>query len=142
MRPDFDRIHLCPCHADHDGVDGFEVRWVGGQRDRHLFARWRGEGTGLAEVILHVARALHGVSGNGAFELLEELAVILTDDVDQNVESSSVSHAEDNIGDVFVGSAGEQSVEQRNGALAALDSETLLPDVFGAQELLERLGRV
>ena len=51
------------------------------------------EDAGLAQVVLHVARALDRVGIDVALELAEELLVGLADDVDQHVEPAAVRHA-------------------------------------------------
>ena len=53
--------------AEHDGIDGLQVRRVGGQRQVDVVAVEVAVGRG-AEVVLHVARALH-VFGIGRIAL-------------------------------------------------------------------------
>ena len=104
--------------------------------------RAAGEGAGLAEVVLHVARALGGLGVDVALELLEELVVALAHDVGEHVEPAAVGHAHDRAVEAVVGGPLEHGVEDRDGRLGALDAEALLADVLGGEELLEGLGGV
>ena len=96
----------------------------------------------LAQVVLDVAGALHGVGGDVVLELPEQLPVGLADDVDQHVQPAAVGHAEHRRVEGRVGGVGQEGVEERDRRLGALDAEALLGDVAGGEELLERLGRV
>ena len=82
-------------HAQHDRVDGLEVAGVGGELEPD--AR-RPIGLSYlprrAEVVLHVARTLHGAGVDVALELLEDLVVALAHDVGEHVEAAAVGHAE------------------------------------------------
>ena len=88
-----DEVLLGPDHALDDRVDGLEVARVGRQLDRDLLAVRGSELAGLAEVVLHVARALGRLGVDVALELLEELVVGLADDVGEHVEPAAVGHA-------------------------------------------------
>ena len=96
----------------------------------------------LAEVVLHVARALGRLRVDAALELLEHLVVALADDVGEHVEAAAVRHAHDDAVEVVVGRRLEDGVEDRDRRLGALEAEALLADVLGAEERLERLGGV
>ena len=137
-----DRVLLGADHADDDRVDRLEVARVGGQLDRDVLAGAGHELAALAEVVLHVARALHRVGVDLALELLEDLVVALADDVREHVEAAAVGHADDRAVELGVGGRLEDGVEDRDGRLGALEPEPLLADVLRGEELLERLGRV
>ena len=139
---DVDLVLLSPHHALDHGVDGLEVAGVGGQLDLDAVAVAALELADLAEVVLHVARALDRGGVERALELLEHLVVVLADDRGEDVEPPAVGHAHDGALEPLVGGGLEDGVEDRDQALAALDAEALLPDPLGAEELLERLGRV
>ena len=98
-----DEVHLGPGQAGDDRVDGLEVRRVGGQLDLDGVAAPADELAGLAEVVLHVARALGGLGVDVALELLEQLLVGLADDVHEHVEPAAVGHAHDGRVEVAVG---------------------------------------
>ena len=93
-------------------------------------------------MVLDVAGSLGAVGVDVALELLEELAVALAHDVDEHVEAAPVGHADDRLRLAGHGGLVEHGVEERDGRLAALETEALLADVLGVEELLERLGRV
>ncbi len=68
-----------------------------------------------------------------AFELVEQLARVLAEGVDQYVQTATVGHADDDfLGAVRAGTL-DQFVEHRNQAFAAFQTETLGARVFGAQ---------
>ena len=75
-------------------VDRLEVRRVGGQVDLGLAAVRGGELALGAEVVLHVAGALHRPRVLVALELAEDLAVGLAGEVGEHVEPAAVRHAD------------------------------------------------
>jgi len=86
-------------------------------------------------VILHVtgAQLVHLL----AFELVEQLARVLAEGVDQNVQTAAVGHADhDFLGAVGAGAL-DHLVQHRDKAFAALETETLGARILGAQVLLE-----
>ena len=95
-----------------------------------------------AEVVLHVAGALHGARVDVALELAEDLAVALADDVGQHVEPAAVRHADGDLVEAVSAAASQISSSSGIVGLAALEAEPLLPDELGLQEGLERLGLV
>ena len=95
-----------------------------------------------AEVVLHVAGALHGARVDVALELAEDLAVGLADDVGEHVEPAAVRHADGDLVEAGLGGRLADLVDQRDRGLAALEAEPLLADELGLQERLERLGLV
>ena len=135
-------VHLGSRSSNDDRVHSFEVRRIRRERDGDRVAVAGSEVTGLAEVVFHIARALHGVGGDCAFELFKELAVVLADDVDEHVETSAVSHANDRIAHTSVRRLTEQAVEHGDCALCSFDAESLLTYVLGPEELLESLSCV
>ncbi len=107
-----------------------------------VFAVGRREGALGAEVVLHVAGALHRARVLRALELAEDLAVGLARDVGEHVQAAAVRHADGDLVEAGLGGALQDLVEQGDGRLAALEAEPLLADVLGLQEGLERLGLV
>ncbi|RMS06393.1 hypothetical protein ALP75_203377 [Pseudomonas syringae pv. actinidiae] len=76
-----------------------------------------------------------------AFELVEQVARVLAEGVDQYVQTATVGHADhDFLGAIGPGAL-NQLVEHRNQAFAAFQTETLGAWVFGAQVLLETFRR-
>ncbi len=86
-------------------------------------------------MILHVtgAQLVHLL----AFELVEQLARVLAEGVDQNVQAATVGHADhDFLGAVGTGAL-DHLVQHRDQAFAALEAETLGARVLGAQVFLK-----
>ena len=131
-------VHVGPGHADHDRIDRFQVRRVGSQLDVDNVASGAGVLAFKAQVVLHIARALDGVFVDRPFKFAEQVLVVLAQDVDQHIESSPVSHADDGSLHVGIGCGREDRIDGGNGALIALDPESLLTHVAGGQELLDR----
>src|SRR5919198_45510 len=125
-----DDVLLGADDALDDRVDRLQVGGVGGQRDRDLLAVQAGEGALGAQVVLHVAGAVHRLRVEVALELAEDLRVRLSDDVRQNVQAAAVGHADDDLVQAGLRRAVDHRVEQRDDRLAALEREALLADVL------------
>ncbi|MCY1505896.1 hypothetical protein D9M68_401240 [compost metagenome] len=122
---------------DHRGND-FQVGRVErqGQVD---FAACGHDVGGEALVVLHVTGA--ELDDLLAFELVEQVARVLAEGVDQHVEAAAVGHADDDFLGAVGAAALDDLVDHRNQALAAFQAETLGARVFGAQVLFQALGR-
>lgn len=76
-----------------------------------------------------------------AFELVEQVARVLAQGVDQDVQATAVGHADYD----FLGAVGtaalDDLVDHRDQAFAAFQAETLGARVLGAQVLLQAFGR-
>lgn len=129
-------------HAFDDGIDRFEVRGVGCERDGQLAAARSAIVSLETLVILDVARALHARGVEVAFELGEDRAIGLADDVRQHVQAPAMRHADDGCVCPRLGGVIEDLPEEHDGRLATFQTEALLADVARRQELLERLGVV
>ena len=121
---------------DHRGND-LQVRGVERQGQVH-FATGSHDVGGEALVVLHVTgRQTFGLL---AFELVEQVARVLAEGVDQNVQTAAVGHADDH----FLGAVGagalDDFVQQRDQALATLQTETLGARVLGAQVFFQAFG--
>ena len=76
--------------AEHDRIDDFQMRRIGGQRQVHLVAVELAVRRG-AEMILHVAGALDLVRRRGAaLEFVEDRAVRLAHDLRQHIEPAAM----------------------------------------------------
>lgn len=84
-------------------------------------------------MVLHVTRA--HLDQLLAFELVEQLARVLAQGVDQDVQAAAVGHADDDFLDAVGAGALDDLVDHRNQALAAFQAETLGARVLGAQVL-------
>ena len=121
------------------GVCSLKVRGVSSHVHLGLLTGIGGEDTLGTEVVLHVTGAtLVGCCGAG--ELTENLSVGLTSNVGQNVQATAVCHTNGNALQVVVSGLVQNSVQQRNQGLAALQGEALLTQVLGLQEVLECLS--
>ncbi|MCY1421492.1 hypothetical protein D9M71_371500 [compost metagenome] len=107
------------------------------QRQVHFATRGHDVG-GEALVVLHVTggQAL----GLLAFELVEQVARVLAEGVDQDVQTAAVGHADDNFLQAVGAGALDDLVQQRNQTLATFKAETLGARVFGAQVLFQAFG--
>ena len=76
-----------------------------------------------------------------ALELVEELGRVLAHGVHEDIDAAAVGHADHDLLDPEPPGTLDQIVEQRDGALAALEREALLPHVLSVQILFERGGR-
>ncbi|MNZ75293.1 hypothetical protein D3C78_937670 [compost metagenome] len=121
---------------DHRGND-FQVGRVERQRQVHFATRGHDVG-GEALVVLHVTggQAL----GLLAFELVEQVARVLAEGVDQDVQAAAVGHADDDFLEAVGAGALDDLVQQRDQALAAFQAETLGARVLGAQVLFQAFG--
>ncbi len=121
---------------DHRGND-FQVGWVEGHGQVNL-ATGRHHVGGKALVILHVTgtQTFHLL----AFELVEQVARVLAEGIDQYVQATAVGHADDD----FLGAIGtgtlDDLVQQRNQALATFQTKTLGPRILGTQILFQTFG--
>ena len=121
------------------GVCSLKVRGVSSHVNLGLLTGIGGEDTLGTEVVLHVTgAALVGCCGAG--ELTENLSVGLTSNVGQHVQATAVCHTNGNALQVVVSGLVQNSVQQRNQGLAALQGEALLAQVLGLQEVLECLS--
>jgi hypothetical protein len=83
--------------AQHHGIDDLEMRGVRGEREVDGVAV-EGAVGGRAEMVLHVARALHVVGGKrAALELVEQRPVGLRHHLRQHVEAAAMGHAEHDL---------------------------------------------
>ena len=121
---------------DHRG-DDLQVGGVEGQRQVHLASRAHHIGA-EALVVLDVAGA--ALDDLLAIELVDQVAGVLAEDVDQQVEAAPVGHADHDLLDAVAAAALDQLVHHRNEGLAALEAEALGARVLGGQVVLQALG--
>jgi hypothetical protein len=121
----------------HHRPDNLEMRWIERQRQMH-----RPPG-GIdvrreALVVLHVAGA--GGATRLAFELQKQLRRRLAENVDENVQSPTVCHTDNDFLHARVAGTLDQFIEHRNQALATLQREALLTNVLGMKIMFQALG--
>ena len=126
--------------AQHDRVDDFEMRRIGGERQMHAVAVELAIGRG-AEMVLHVARALDLVGGRGAaLELVEDGAVRLAHHLRQHVEPAAVRHADDDVLHAERAAALDDLLERGDHQFGAVEAEAFGAGEFQVAELFETLG--
>ena len=125
-----------PHRALHHGRHDLQMRRVEREHHMHLAARRLHVG-GKALVVLDVAHAnvLHA-----AFELVEQIARILAEDVHQHVEAAAVRHADDGFHHAVGAGALQRLVEHGKQALATLQAEALGAGIPGVQVFLQPFG--
>ncbi len=100
--------------AEHDGVDGLQVRRVGGERQVYRTAV-KDPVRRRAEVILDVAGALHVVRvRRGALEFGKDRLQRLAHHAGEHVEPPAVGHADDDVLDAELAAALEDLLERRH----------------------------
>ncbi len=124
-----------------DGVDRFEMRWVGGKFDRDLALVERVIRPARTVMVLHVAADVFVVGALaarvGGFELGEQFLIRPVDDVRDGRKTAAVRHSDDRRPDTVGGKFGRDLFHHRDGHVESLDRERLLSDVRLAQEALE-----
>jgi hypothetical protein len=125
--------------AEDDGIDGFEVAGIEGEGDADLLA-FDDAGAGVAEVILHVAVTMRGVRDVLLGEAGEEGFGLLAADVDEDVETTAVGHADDEVGDTGGRGAMDQLIHDGEHDFAAFDGEALGADEGLVEEAFELFG--
>jgi hypothetical protein len=134
-------LHLLRAHlADDDGVHSLQVGGIGRERQMDGVAVEIAVRRG-AEMVLHVARALH-VFGIGriAAELREDRAERLAHHVGEHVEPAAVRHAEHDLLGAELAPALDDLLQRRDHGLGALEAEALGAGVFLVEEALEDFG--
>ena len=138
-----DLVLACTSKTLNDRVDGLEVGRVRSQGDVNLaLAEHLDVTASSTQVVLDVTRTADLCRVDVAFELGEDLAQWLADDVCEHIQSTAVWHTDDDLIQVSTSSGVNGGVHQRNQRLCALKGEALLTDVLGLQEVLECLGGV
>ncbi len=123
--------------AEHDRIDDFEVRRIGGQRQVHLvvveLAIRRG-----AEMVLDVARAFDLVRRRrAALEFVEDRPMRLAHDLGQHIEPAAVRHAHDDLLHAQRAAALDDLFQRRNHQLGAVEAEALGAGEFHVAEFFE-----
>ena len=126
--------------AEHDRIDDFEMRWVGGQRQVDVVAVERAVRR-CAQVIFHVARTFDFVRlRRAAFEFLEDRAERLRHHVGEHVQAAAMRHAEHDFAHAELAAALDDLLERRDHRFAAIEAEALGAGVFHVAEFFEGFG--
>jgi hypothetical protein len=125
--------------AEHHGIDDLECDGLA-VSDRWTLLPSKVRSDEGAEMVLHVARALHVVGRErAALELVEEGAVRLAHHLRQHVEAAAMGHAEHDLLHAEVAAALDDLLQRRDQRLAAIEAEALGARVLEVEELLEAL---
>ncbi len=134
---------LCPDLAEHDGIDGLEMRGIGGQGQMDRlpadFAVARS-----AEMVFDVAGAVDVLGiGRIALELGEDRGKRFADEIGEHVEPAAMRHADHEFTNTELAAAVQDRFERRHQRLGALDAEPLGAGVAPVEKPLEglRLGQ-
>ena len=91
-------------------------------------------------MVLDISRALNGPRILVSFKFGEDLGIALTRKIRQDIEAPTVGHRNRNLVDAATCRLAQDLIEKRNQGLAAFKRESLLPQIFGLQELFESLS--
>ncbi len=125
--------------AHDDGVDGFEVAWVGGEVERDGLAGGRGVLAGGSGVVLDVAAA-EDAARVDVFELGEDLGGRAADGVGHDVEASAMRHGDDGTRDSSWRYGGKDLIEKWDEDGETFEGEALGAEVALLDDLLEEVG--
>ena len=126
--------------AEHHGIDDFQMRRVGGQRQMdpvvvELAVRRR------AEMIFDVAGALDRVGiGRAALEFMEQRAMRLAHHLGQHVEAAAMRHADHDFLHAEIAAALDDLFQRRDQRFGAVEPEALGAGEFEIAEFLETFG--
>ena len=107
-------------HSFKYRIDGLQVGRVSSQVNFCLCPRFGSKDSLGAEVILHIASAVHGILGVTTFELLEYLRVRLTCDISQYIQAPTVRHSDTDLFQSIICGRGDNRVKEWNNRFAAL----------------------
>ena len=126
--------------AEDDGVHRLKVRGVRGERQVHGVGV-KGAVGGGAEVVFHVARAIHifGLVG-AALEFVENRLVGLLHHVGQDVQTAPVRHADDDVFHAMRAADLDDGFHRGDQRLGAVQTKALGPHVFDVEELFVALS--
>ena len=126
--------------AEHDRIDDFEMRRIGGERQVHLVVVELAVRRG-AEMVLHVARAFDLVRRRrAALELVEDRAVRLAHDLRQHIEPAAMGHAHDDLLHAERAAALDDLLQRRDHRFGAVEPEALGAGEFQVAEFFEAFG--
>ncbi len=126
-------------HAFDDGVHGLEVRRVRRHGDRDAAPALARALRPRALVVLDVALVGREIGVHRPLEAGEDALGRVADDVRHDVQASAVRHPENDLADAAARGALDETVEERNRRVAALDGIPPLPEELRPQEALEIL---
>ncbi len=135
------QLRLFGAHLAQDhGVDRFEVRRVGRQRQVHGIAVEFAV-RGGAEVVFHIARSVDVFGFEAAaLEFVENGAVGFAHDIGQNRQAATVRHADHDVLDAQIAAAFDDLLHRGDEAFAAVQTKAFGAHVFDMEEFFKALG--
>ena len=121
----------------HHGRDDLEVRRVECERDVHL-ASGRFDIRGETLVVLDIAH--RGRLDQAPLKLVEQIAGMLAEDVDQDVQPATVRHADDRLDHTMGTCPLQRFVQHGYQTVGAFEAEPLRSGILGVEILLKTLG--
>ena len=88
-------------------------------------------------MVLHVAT---GIDQTFAFKFFKQFRWVFTQDIDQHIESTAVSHGHNNLFTAILARATHQTIEQRYQALATLETKSLGARILGVEMFFQALS--
>ena len=125
------------CRTFNDRIDDFQVRRVERQRNVHRTVR-RSDVGAETHVVFYVAAGQ--LDFGAAFKFGKQIARFLAQDVDQDIQTTSVCHTDDDFFNTVFTCVLNQVIQTGNHTLAAFNAEAFLTDIFGMQVTLQSLG--
>ena len=125
------------CRTFNDRIDDFQVRRVERQRNVHRTVR-RSDVGAETHVVFYVAAGQ--LDFGTAFKFGKQIARFLAQNVDQDIQTTSVCHTDDDFFDTVFTCVLNQVIQTGNHTLATFNAEAFLTDIFGMQVTLQSLG--
>jgi hypothetical protein len=125
--------------AENDWILSLQMGWVGNKGQLNTLSRWSWALEVHTQMVLDISRALI-LSSSTTRKLAEDRLVWLADDVGENVKTTTMWHADDNILDAIVDGAVDQGLHTWDKGLATLKTEPLVVWILGGRESLETAG--
>ncbi|KXT12824.1 hypothetical protein AC579_7602 [Pseudocercospora musae] len=125
--------------AEHDRIFGFQVRWVGNQRELHTLTGrcWTFEVH--TQMVLDISRSLIS-SICRTTEFGKDRLIRLADDIGKHIETTSVRHSNNNVLDTVVDRAIDESLHTGDERFTTFQTKPLVVGVLGGQETFKRRG--
>src|SRR5690349_7140783 len=118
-------IRLGSRETDDNTINRFQMRWIRSELEMNSFSVQRLYLTTIPKVIFYVSAAHGLVHLTGAFKFTEYLLVCFADDVCQYVQPAPVSHPNDHLLHIIVGSCVDNCIECRNCGFTAFQRKPL-----------------
>ena len=126
--------------AEHHRIGNFQMGGIGDEGQMYAVAVELAV-RGRAQMILHIARTIDGVGGEGAaLEFVEDGAVRLAHDLGQHIEAAAMGHAQHDLLHAQRAAALDDLLQRRDHGLAAIKAEALCAGETQVAETLEAFG--